>query len=444
MVKGETSEVDKYMELHRSASREFDIVTLLPSVSNFKKIAQEKIKYSIENNVKSALVLFDIDNFKHVNDSYGHEFGDEMLKTISGELRQLFNNKNIMMCRYSGNTFILFIDNLNNKNDIKIIIKRVFDVFKKPHNEIYLTISMGVAVIPEDGEKYDDLLKNADIAMYEVKQNGKNKYEFFDSEMENKLIEEYELQKELRTSLEREEMYVVYQPKVYLDGSIVKGFEALVRWTNGKFGQISPVKFIPLAEQSRMIVPIGNFVLEEVCKKIRYLLSNGYKDFKIAVNLSEVQFQEGILVDILKDLINKYDIYSKYLELEITESMFMRSFEKNLKVLEEIKKMGITIALDDFGTGYSSLSYLTKLPIDVLKIDRSFIIDLCSNPKEKYMIESIIELSHKLGIQVVAEGVEDVEQVEYLKSILCDFVQGYYFSRPKEFEDIIGMIGKSI
>ena len=317
MVKGETSEVDKYNDLKGAAFKEYDIVTLLPSVSNFKKIAQEKIKYSIENNVKSALILFDIDNFKHVNDSYGHEFGDNMLRMISGEIRESFND-NIIMCRYSGNTFILFIDNLNDKNDINTIIRRVFDVFKKPHNEIYLTISMGVAVIPKDGQKFDNLLKNADIAMYEVKQNGKNKYEFFDSEMENKLIEEYELQKELRTSLEKKEMYVVYQPKVFLDGSIVKGFEALVRWTNGKFGQISPVKFIPLAEQSRMIVPIGNFVLEEVCKKIKYLISNGYEDFKIAVNLSEVQFQEGILVDILKDLIRNH-LPTLFFSLELSK-----------------------------------------------------------------------------------------------------------------------------
>lgn len=443
MVKGDTNEIDKYNDSMNTAFKEFDMVTLLPSVNNFKKIVQEKIKESIENNVKSALVLFDIDNFKHVNDSYGHEFGDVMLKTISSEIKELFSN-NIMICRYSGNTFILFISNITDENEINIIIRKIFNIFKQPHKDIYLTISMGVAVMPRDGQDYDDLLKNADIAMYEVKQNGKNKYEFFDSEMKNKLVEEYELQKELRSSLERNEMYVVYQPKVFLENSVVKGFEALVRWTNVKFGEISPVKFIPIAEQSRMIVPIGIFVLEEVCKKIKFLLSNNYKDFKIAVNLSEVQFQEGVLVNTLKDLIKKYEISSKYLELEITESMFMRSFEKNLKVLEEIKDMGITIALDDFGTGYSSLSYLTKLPIDVLKIDRSFIIDLCSNPKEKYMIESIIELSHKLGIQVVAEGVEYVEQAEYLKSILCDFVQGYYFSKPKVFEEIIGIVGKKI
>ena len=443
MIKEEKAESDKYNELKISKFKEYDRVTLLPSVNNFKEIVRDKIKKSVENNVKSSLILFDIDNFKHVNDSFGHEFGDIILRTISNEVRNLFGNE-VIMCRYSGNTFILFMNNMNSEEDIKIAINRIFNVFKQPYEDMYLTISMGVSVIPRDGEEYDILLKNVDIAMYEAKHNGKNKFEFFDNEMGNKVIKEYALQKELRRSLENKEMYVVYQPKVFLENSIVKGFEALVRWENSKFGKISPVEFIPLSEQSRMIVPIGAFVLEEVCRKISYLSSNGYTDFKIAVNLSEVQFQEGILISLLKRLIKKYKISSRHIEFEITESMFMKSFEKNLKLLEEIKRMGITIALDDFGTGYSSLSYLTRLPIDVLKIDRSFIIDLCYNPKEKCMVENIIRLSHQLGIQVVAEGVEYMEQVEYLKAISCDFVQGFYFSKPKPFKEIISIIGKRL
>ena len=440
MVKGER---EKNSSSKIIMFKEYDRVTSLPSVNNFKKIVQDRIRNSIKNSAKSALILFDIDNFKHVNDSFGHEFGDNILKSISDKVQNTFGNK-IIMCRYSGNTFILYINNLDDKNDIYTNIRRIFDIFKYPHKDIYLTISMGVTIIPDDGQEYENLLKNVDIAMYEVKRHGKNRYEFFYSEMETKLIEEYALQKELRMSLEKNEMYVEYQPKVYLENSSIKGFEALVRWNNSKFGKISPDKFIPLAEQSKMIVDIGEFVLEEVCKKINYLCLNGYKDFKIAVNLSEVQFQQGILVNTLKRLIDKYNISSEHLELEITESMFMKSFEKNLKVLHEIKTMGITVALDDFGTGYSSLSYLIKLPIDVLKIDRSFIVDLCVNPKEKYMVESIVGLSHQLGIQVVAEGVEYKEQAEYLKGISCDFIQGYYFSRPKPFDQIINIIGKTM
>ena len=437
-VKGEISELEQYNDLDETTFAEYDRVTLLPSVDVFKNIVKNNIKNSIINNTSASLILFDIDNFKHVNDSFGHEFGDSMLRIISSEVRNSINRE-VLMCRYSGNTFILF---QNSESEIEKTIEEIFNVFKQSHEDIYLTISMGISVVPKDGISYDFLLKNADIAMYEAKQNGKNNYKFFSNEMGNKVVKEYALQKELRTSLENNEIYVVYQPKVSLEDSTVQGFEALARWNNKKFGEISPGKFIPLAEESKMIVPIGSFVLEEACRKIKFLSSKGYTDFKIAVNLSEVQFQEEIVINVLRKLIKKYQISSRHLELEITESMFMKSFESNLKVLEEIKDMGITIALDDFGTGYSSFSYLTKLPIDVLKIDRSFILDVCTNPKEKCMVEGIIRLAHQLGIQVVAEGVEEEEQVEYLKAIFCDFVQGYYFSRPKPFNEIIAIVGK--
>lgn len=438
MVKGEISELEQYNDLDETTFAEYDRVTLLPSVDVFKNIVKNNIKNSIINNTSASLILFDIDNFKHVNDSFGHEFGDSMLRIISSEVRNSINRE-VLMCRYSGNTFILF---QNSESEIEKTIEEIFNVFKQSHEDIYLTISMGISVVPKDGISYDFLLKNADIAMYEAKQNGKNNYKFFSNEMGNKVVKEYALQKELRTSLENNEIYVVYQTKVSLEDSTVQGFEALARWNNKKFGEISPGKFIPLAEESKMIVPIGSFVLEEACRKIKFLSSKGYTDFKIAVNLSEVQFQEEIVINVLRKLIKKYQISSRHLELEITESMFMKSFESNLKVLEEIKDMGVTIALDDFGTGYSSFSYLTKLPIDVLKIDRSFILDVCTNPKEKCMVEGIIRLAHQLGIQVVAEGVEEEEQVEYLKAIFCDFVQGYYFSRPKPFNEIIDIVGK--
>ena len=441
MGKGEISKLEQCHDLEETTFIQYDRITLLPSVDTFKEEVKNSIRNCMLNDKISALILFYIYYFKYVNDSFGHEFGDIVLKNISNKIRESLND-NILMCRYSGNTFILFQNNADTESEIRDTIAKIFSIFKQPQEQIYLTISMGITLIPEDGINYNILMKNADIAMYEAKQNGKNKYKFFSNEMGNKVVQEYALQKELRTSLDNNEIYVVYQPKVLLGNSIVKGFEALARWDNKKFGIISPGKFIPLAEESKMIVPIGTFVLEEVFKKIKYLIANGYDDFKIAVNLSEVQFQEEILINVLKTLIKRYKIPTRYLELEITESMFIKSFEKNVKILEEIKSMGITIALDDFGTGYSSLSYLTRLPIDVLKIDRSFVIDLCINPKEKCIVESIIRLSHQLGIEVVAEGVEENEQIQYLKAIECDFVQGYYFSRPRPFEEIINFVGK--
>lgn len=443
MVKGEISRIEKCGNIMIDKFTEYDKITLLPIYDQFKNEVESSIKEIILNNEKAALILFDIDDFKHVNDSFGHEFGDELLKGISYKIRNSLDD-DVLMCRYSGNTFILFQMNIQNKEEILNIITKIFDVFKYPQKEIYLTISMGIALVPEDGVDYTLLLKNADIAMYEAKQNGKNKYRFFNNEFGDKIVKEYKLHKELRTSLEKQEIYVMFQPKILLEDSTVRGFEALARWKNEKFGEISPGEFIPIAEESKMIVPIGNFVLEEVFRKIKYLIAQGDDDFKVAVNLSEVQFQEDIVVSVLKKLIQKYQIPTRYIELEITESMFMKSFEKNLRILEEIKSMGITIALDDFGTGYSSLSYLTKLPIDVLKIDRSFIIDLCNNPKQKCIVESIIKLSHQLGIEVVAEGVEEKEQVDYLKAISCDFIQGYYFSKPRLFNEIVNFVGRTI
>ena len=443
MIKGEIRELEQYYDLEETSFIECDRITLLPSVDVFKKIVINNINNYMLDNTEAALILFDIDNFKYVNVSFGHEFGDAILKSISDNIRNSLES-NILMCRYSGNTFILFQKNVKDEDSIRSTVKEIFNIFKQPQQDIYFTISMGIALVPKNGIDYNALLKNADIAMYEAKQGGKNKYKFFSNEMGNKVIKKYALQKELRTALEKKEIYVVFQPKILLEDSTVRGFEALARWNNEKFGEVSPVEFIPLAEESKMIVPIGTFVLEEVCRKIKYLTSKGYSNFKVAVNLSEVQFQEEIVINILKKLINKYKISPRYLEIEITESMFMKSFERNLKVLEEIKNMGVSIALDDFGTGYSSLSYLTKLPIDVLKIDRSFIVDLCINPKEKCMVESIIRLSHQLGIDVVAEGVEEKEQVEYLKAISCDFVQGYYFSKPRRFEEIVNIVGKKL
>ena len=229
-----------------------------------------------------------------------------------------------------------------------------------------------------------------------------------------------------------------------LENSKVNGFEALLRWNSKTLGNVSPGEFIPIAESTRQIIPIGRYVLEEVFKKIKTLLEVGYNNFKVAVNFSEVQFRYGTIVNDFLELIDKYDVSSEYIEIEITESMLIKDFQNNIRRLKAVKQLGVSVALDDFGTGYSSLSYLTKLPIDVLKIDRSFVIDLIENSKSRCIVETIINLSHKLGIDVVAEGVEYAEQVEYLRGILCDVVQGYYYSKPVVFDEVKDMLGKEL
>ncbi|AWK49816.1 GGDEF-domain containing protein [Clostridium beijerinckii] len=424
-----------------------DRITGLPNNYFFENIVSSLLKNNVDNNARSAMIIIDLDNFKYVNDSFGHNFGDLLLKEVSYIILESVK-EDVLVSRYSGDTFLLFKPDITDIQEIIGLCNNIIKSFEKPNivdgKKIYLTASIGVSLSPDHGMDYNTLLKNADAAMYEAKKNGKNECDFFDDNLSVELNRVYSLQKGLRTALQNNELYVMFQPKVSLDDSLVNGFEALARWESHEFGLISPTEFIPIAENSKMIVPIGSFVLEEVFKKTKFLLNEGNDNFKIAVNLSEMQLREDIVLLEFKSLINKYKINPKYIQVEITESMLMKSFDKNVKILEEIKNLGVSIALDDFGTGYSSLNYLTKLPIDVLKIDRSFVIDLMSNPKSKCIVENIINLSHQLGIEVVAEGVEEKSQVEYLKTILCDVVQGYYFSKPRMFDGIKNIIGKEI
>ena len=424
-----------------------DRITGLPNKSFFKNVVSNLLKNVVSNNTRAAMITIDLDNFKYVNDSFGHDFGDLLLKEVSYKILSSIPD-DILVSRYSGDTFLLFKPDITDMQEIIALCNVIIKSFEEPNivagKKIYLTASIGISLSPDHGIDYNTLLKNADAAMYEAKKNGKNECDFFDDSLSVELNRVYSLQKGLRTALQNNEFYVVFQPKVSLDDSLVNGFEALARWESHEFGFVSPAEFIPIAESSKMIIPIGSFVLEEVFKKTKCLLNEGNDNFKIAVNLSEIQLREDVVLSDFRHLINKYRIHPKYIEVEITESMLMKSFDKNVKILQEIKNLGVSIALDDFGTGYSSLNYLTKLPIDVLKIDRSFVIDLIDNPKSKCIVENIINLSHQLGIEVVAEGVEDKCQVDYLKTILCDVVQGYYFSKPKLFEAIKDVIGKEL
>lgn len=424
-----------------------DRITGLPDKYFFKNTVTNLLKDVAENSTRAAMVIINLDNFKYVNDSFGHDFGDLLLKEVSYRILESVP-PDVLVSRYSGNTFLLFKYDIADIHEIVALCNVIIKSFEEPNlvgdKKIYVTASIGIALSPDHGIDYNTLLKNADAAMYEAKKNGKNECDFFNDGLSAELNRVYSLQKGLRTALENNEIYVMFQPKVSLNDSLVNGFEALARWESREFGTVSPGEFIPIAESSKMIVPIGRFVLEEVFKKTKFLLNEGNDNFKIAVNLSEMQLRDDVILADFKMLIKKYRINPKYIEVEITESMLMKSFDKNVSILDEIKKLGVSIALDDFGTGYSSLNYLTKLPIDVLKIDRSFLIDLMNNPKSKCIVENIINLSHQLGIEVVAEGVEDKFQVEYLKMILCDIVQGYYFSKPRMFNQIKDIIGKEI
>ncbi|AOR22851.1 putative bifunctional diguanylate cyclase/phosphodiesterase [Clostridium taeniosporum] len=426
---------------------ECDRTTELPNCYYFKRTVMDFLKECKEDQIQCAMLMLNLDNFKYVNESFGHEFGDRALKVAANKILSLVSEYDLV-CRYSGDTFLIFIPDIIDLNKVSILCRKIVKSFDESiimdKKEVYVSISIGAALYPYNGIDFETLLKNSDAAMYVAKRNGKNEYNFFNDNISIELNRVYSLQKGLRYALDNKEIFIVFQPKVTLGDFLVRSFEALVRWHSNDIGIVSPDEFIPIAENTKMIIPIGSFVLEEVFKKVRILINEGYSNFKIAINLSEMQLREDSVVSDLKRCINKYRVNPNYIQVEITESMLMKSFDKNIKILNEIKNLGISIALDDFGTGYSSLNYLTKLPIDALKIDRTFVIDLEDNLKNKCIIENIINLSHQLGIEVIAEGVESKQQVEYLKNISCDVVQGYYYSKPEKFEKIKSMICKKI
>lgn len=418
---------------------EYDTTTGVPNKYFMKNVINSYLSRCEKCRDIGAFFLIDLDNFKFINDIFNHEVGDKLLYLIADELTSILTECSVIG-RYSGDEFIIFEPNIKNIEDAEKFAKKIIKVFESPLNvkgkQLYITASIGIALSPHNGNDFNMLLKSADTAMYYAKKNGKNGYIFFNNGIYTELNRVYTLQRCLKNALKDNELFVVFQPNVSLNDSKMHGMEALLRWNSRELGLVSANEIIPTAEATRLILPIGRFVLEEVFKKVKQLLSEGYDDFKIAVNLSELQLRYNTIIKDLEDLMEKYNIPLKYIEVEITESILMKSFDKNVKILNQIRELGGSVALDDFGTGYSSLNYLTKLPIDILKIDRSFVIDLMSNVKSRCIVENIIHLSHQLGIKVIAEGVEDIEQVIYLKSICCDKIQGYYFSKPDNFENV--------
>lgn len=434
-----TNRKEKEIEINHLSY--YDEVTGIPNRRFFMKEASRLIRELF--NVNIAFIFIDLDNFKYVNDTYGHDYGDALLYEFSKIILEM-QIDNSFLARYGGDEFVLVKSNIEGKNEIKGILDNIIKKLSNPliikDREIYSTLSIGVSIYPFDGKDIGILLKRSDMAMYLAKINGKNRYEFFDLKLLEVLDREFEIEKGLRRAIDKEEIRFLYQPKVKVDTGKVIGFELLVRWHSKNMGIVSSKEFIPIAENSGLIIPIGKYIIDESFKKCKELSLNTNKKFKMAINLSEVQIRDDEIVDYISMTLKKYNLDASYIELEITESIIMKSADKNIKTLEKLKELGVTLALDDFGTGYSSLSYLRTLPIDVLKIDKSFIDGILIEEKSEYIINSIIELSHYLNLLVVAEGVETKEQLVYLEKSSCDIIQGYYFSEPIEFEDISEMI----
>lgn len=430
----------EYIKLH-------DEITGLPNKHHFKQKANSiimEIKDTYEN---IALIFIDIDNFKYINDAFGSEIGNKVLRKI-GSLLKENEDTDSFVSRYAGDEFIILKRNILDLNLLNTYLKKLIEdlgnCIRVGDKEIYTTISMGVALYPKDGEDLETLLKRVDVAMFSAKNEGKNTYRYFNMDILNSINRQYLIEKGLRNAIKNKELYLVMQPKVRSNDESIEGFECLVRWNSEELGVVSPAEFIPIAESSSIIIELGKYIIKEAMERCRTMINETNKKFKLSINLSEVQLRDESLLEFINLEASKWDIDPSYIEFEITETVLIQSAERNVTILERLKERGFSIALDDFGTGYSSLNYLNILPIDILKIDRSFIVGIGVDKKSEYIIRTIINLSHDLEIKVVAEGVETKEQLEFLKDCKCDIIQGYFFSKPQMYNKALFMLREGV
>ncbi len=390
-----------------------------------------------------AVAYLDIDHFKGINDTLGHATGDELLKQVAERIKGVLRSGD-SVGRQSGDEFILLLTDIAQIPDVVIVAEKVLDIFARPFTvsgrEVHISGSIGLSVYPQDSEDAETLLRNADVAMYRAKEDGRNGFRFYVAEMDARLRARVDTEQDLRVAIEQKELVLHYQPRVSLKTGQILGFEALVRWNHPREGLVGPDRFIGVAEDTGLIVPLGDWVLGEACRCARAWQDAGLPEMKMAVNLSARQFSEPNLVESVKRALAETRLDPRQLELEITESTVMHDTQTAIATLHTLKRLGITLAVDDFGTGYSSLSYLKLFPIDVLKIDRSFVSDITKDADDAAIVRATVNLAHSLELEVVAEGVENSAQLAFLKYIGCDELQGYYFSRPVPQEDAEHML----
>lgn len=427
--------------IHRMAS--YDDLTGLPNRVLFRDRLQQALSQTQRDNQLLAVALFSLDSLKDVNNALGHDAGDLLLRRVAQRLTTSVL-QTAMPSRLSSNLFAVVQTELTSLESLVALSQTLLDVLSKPFsldgNKVHVSASIGIAFHPSDSTHVDQLLQNASTAMEQAKRQGSGNYQFYSTTMNAQLQERLALKNELRYALERSEMLLHYQPRVDLHSGHVVAVEALLRWQHPTWGLISPAKFIPIAEESGLIVPIGEWVLRSACIQARAWQTAELSPLRMAVNLSARQFKPDYLVEMVAQILKDTGLNATYLELEVTESLMMENPQQSIVVLQQLHDLGITLALDDFGTGYSSLSYLRRFPIDILKIDQSFVRDVTSNSDAAAITQSIIALGKSLKLNITAEGVETQEQFEYLRAQGCDEIQGYYFSRPVPAVDLADLL----
>ncbi|MEH1844039.1 MAG: EAL domain-containing protein [Nostoc sp.] len=427
-----------------------DILTGLPNRALFmERLERALMLTKRRTNYTFAVIFLDLDRFKVVNDSLGHMIGDQLLTALARRLENCLRSGDTV-ARLGGDEFTILLDDLNNINDVTGVVERIHEAltsaFKLSGHEVFTTVSIGIALNKGNYNRPEELLRDADIAMYRAKALGKARHEIFDSTMYTQITNLLELEMDLRRAVERQEFQLHYQPIVLLETNKIIGFEALIRWQHPQQGLIPPNKFIPLAEETGLIIPIGYWVLREACRQMRAWQVQFPTDppLTISVNLSTKQFSQTELIEQINQIIQETGLEAGNLKLEITESVLMENIQSATFILLQLQQMNIQLHLDDFGIGYSSLSYLHRFPSNALKIDRSFIIKIGANGENLEIIQAIIALAHSLNIDVIAEGVETVGQLTQLKAMKCKYAQGYFFSKPLDSKSVETLIASGI
>lgn len=416
-----------------------DPLTKLPNRYFFYRYLNKAIKKAGVEKTLLALFYIDLDRFKFINDTLGHSYGDLLLKQASERLKRCVGTKNLV-ARMGGDEFIYLAEDLRDETDVDDLAQEILNSFSAPFQlkeiEIYISPSIGISMYPYDGDEIESLISNADSAMYRAKRSGRNKIEKAQLDVSAGAFEKLMVENDLRNALVKNELLLYFQPQIDLSKNEIVGMEALLRWNHPELGIVPPAEFIPIAEESGLIIPIGDWVMRAACLKIKAWMKEGQR-IRISINLSAKQFLQNDLAEKFQQLIDETQIPPELLEIEITESMIMYNMGSATDVLNRLKKLGVYIAIDDFGKGYSSLSYLQKFPLDTLKIDRSFIFDIDSNPSSKALTQAISNLGHALDMKVIAEGVETSDQLAHVEKLQCDVVQGYYFSIPLTEDEAI-------
>lgn len=413
----------------------YDTLTMLPN----RVLLEEAFNEATHNHDQMALLYFDLDNFKVVNDTLGHIHGDELLKDITSDLLKI-KGENEILARLGGDEFALLVKNRGGIAELEAKAKGIISALEKnwvvSSQEFFISLSIGIALYPEHGSTYQTLLKNADTAMYAVKNKGKGCYELFEKTMADKILKEIEIEKSLRYGIKNKEFVLYYQPQYDLKTNRITGVEALIRWDHPFKGMIAPYNFIPIAERTGLIREIGRWVIYEACRQSQEWVRAGLSPAKVSLNLSAIQMKDKNFIDDIKAILKETGADAGNIEFEITEHAAIENFDIIIDLLNQLKEMKFKIALDDFGTGYSSLNYLKRLPIDYIKIDRSFVENVTANYKEQAITKSLIMLAQEMNIKIIAEGIETEEQREFLRNVDCNEGQGFLFGRPVPVREI--------